>query len=93
MPHQDKSQKCYLDQGINLEWPNHISHQVYNNCSCGDSILPKMAIAENMTSTTTATKGRCQTSCPMYYAFLVFMFISIIFLFATAVPYTNIILR
>ena len=21
MPHQDKSQKCYLDQGINLEWP------------------------------------------------------------------------
>ena len=23
MPHQDKSQKCYLDQGINLEWPKH----------------------------------------------------------------------
>ena len=22
MPHQDKSQKCYLDLGINLEWPN-----------------------------------------------------------------------
>ena len=21
MPHQDKSQKCYLDLGINLEWP------------------------------------------------------------------------
>ena len=25
MPHQDKSQKCYLDQGINLEWPNLIA--------------------------------------------------------------------
>ena len=24
MPHQDKSQKCYLDQGINLEWPNEL---------------------------------------------------------------------
>ena len=23
MPHQDKSQKCYLDLGINLEWPNN----------------------------------------------------------------------
>ena len=22
MPHQDKSHKCYLDLGINLEWPN-----------------------------------------------------------------------
>ena len=22
MPHQYKSQKCYLDLGINLEWPN-----------------------------------------------------------------------
>ena len=21
MPHQDQSQKCYLDLGINLEWP------------------------------------------------------------------------
>ena len=21
MPHQDKSQKCYLDLAINLEWP------------------------------------------------------------------------
>ena len=21
MPHQDKSQNCYLDLGINLEWP------------------------------------------------------------------------
>ena len=23
MPHQDQSQKCYLDLGINLEWPYH----------------------------------------------------------------------
>ena len=23
MPHQDKPQKCYLDLGINLEWPDH----------------------------------------------------------------------
>ena len=22
MPHQDKSRKCYLDLGINLEWPS-----------------------------------------------------------------------
>ena len=22
MPRQDKSQKCYLDLGINLKWPN-----------------------------------------------------------------------
>ena len=24
MPHQDQSQKCYLDLGINLEWPNGV---------------------------------------------------------------------
>ena len=29
MPHQDKSQKCYLDQGINLEWPNNDTQQLY----------------------------------------------------------------
>ena len=23
MLHQEKSQKCYLDLGINLEWPNY----------------------------------------------------------------------
>ena len=39
MPHQDKSQKCYLDQGINLEWPNclrrgHESRNCYTKMSC-----------------------------------------------------------
>ena len=27
MPHQDKYQKCYLDLGINLEWP-YVPHTV-----------------------------------------------------------------
>ena len=35
MPHQDKSQKCYLDLGINLEWPN----SMLNGSEIMDNIL------------------------------------------------------
>lgn len=75
---------------------------VYYNCSCGISqsinssdslILYLPGSSDNIMSQTTATKGRCGQSCPFYYVFLPCMFLTVVFLFATAVPYTNIVLR
>ena len=44
MPHQDKSQKCYLELGINLEWP-YPSAYLPTVTYQGQGVMNEMAIS------------------------------------------------